>query len=106
MSAVKDWFAKIATGIAVNKITKMFQGKKRWLSVIAYLVLIAGTVMGVPVDQFLASVVDDPGFDRQDTVAALVAAAAVQFRFFQNMGANRELRSRVEGLEKPKKGKG
>ena len=106
MSSVSDWFAKIATWIAANKITKMFQGKKRWLSVIAYLVLISGTMMGVPVDQFLASVVDDPGFDKNDTVGALVAAAAVQFRFFQNMGTNRELKSRVDGLEKPNKGDG
>ena len=99
MKVLKEWIDKLATQYVVDRLRTAFAGKKRWLTALAYSVAIAGTLAGVPVENLLGELVGDPTVDKKETVAALVAAAVAQFRFFQNMGVNRDLKQKVKSLE-------
>ena len=98
MTILEDVAMWAAIQTAAGKIVKSMQGKKRWLTLAAYALMIAGTLSGLPVDDLLGSMMGDPGFTEKGTVATLLGAGLLQFRFFQNLGTNRELRERVTRL--------
>ena len=86
----------LASAGAVNS---MLQGKKRWVSLLAYSLLAIATVAGFPLVDLARDMALDPLVSKDSTLIAIATAAGITFRFFQSMGRNRELSKQVDALE-------
>ena len=52
------------------------QGRKRWISVAAYLMLALGAAFGIPLESFARELALDPNWDRDGTLLRLPWPAA------------------------------
>jgi hypothetical protein len=82
--------------VSATLINQNLQGKKRWLSLCAFGLLIAATLAGFPLDDLVRQMALDPNWEKDTTIAALMAAGGVTFRFFQQVGTNRDVREQVD----------
>tara|TARA_Y100000310_G_scaffold261284_1_gene270572 strand:- start:379 stop:693 length:315 start_codon:yes stop_codon:yes gene_type:complete len=87
----------IRAGAAI--LNESLQGKKRWISLLAYLMLAISTVAGFQLDALARDLALDPAINKESTLIAIATAAGVTFRFFQSVGRNRELSKQVDALE-------
>ena len=84
---------------AATVLNGKLQGRKRWISLIAYLLLAISTVAGFQLDVLAKDLALDPEINKDLTLIAIATAAGITFRFFQNMGRSRDLSEQVDSLE-------
>ena len=80
-------------------LNSRLQGKKRWVSLAAYVLLGISTVAGFQLDGLARGLALDPDISKDSTLIAIATAAGITFRFFQSMGRNREMSTQVDSLE-------
>ena len=84
---------------SVGAANGLLQGKKRWVSLIAYVLLAVATVSGFPLGDLARDLALDPEIKKDSTLLGIAAAAGVTFRFFQSMGRSREVGKQVSDIE-------
>ena len=84
---------------SVGAFNTMLQGKKRWVSLVAYALLAVATVGGFPLGDLARDLALDPEIRKDSTLIAIATAAGVTFRFFQSMGRSREVGKQVSDIE-------
>lgn len=76
-------------------IRQNMQGKKRWISLVIYLLLALSAFFGFELTDLSKKIALDPNLEQDGTLLALALAAGTTFRFFQTMGRNRKLDEEV-----------
>jgi hypothetical protein len=84
---------------SVGLVNTLLQGKKRWVSLLAYALLAVATVAGFPIGDLAKEVALDPEIQKDSTLIAIATAAGITFRFFQSMGRARDVGKQVSDLE-------
>ena len=83
------------TRSVAGALNHYLQGKKRWVSLLGYLMLAVATASGFPLDDLARDLALDPEIQKDSTLIAIGLAAAATFRFFQNMGRSRDLNDKI-----------
>ena len=91
-----NWLTILRSGVSIARGS--LAGKKRWVSLLGYALLAIASVLGFPLDDLVRSLATDPAIDKDSTLIAIGLAAVTTFRFFQNMGANRDSAAQIEEI--------